>query len=300
MTITHPDKQLFGAAGVSKQDLADYYATVAPAMLPHLRGRPLALERFPDGIDGEGFMQKQVAAHAPSFVHRRTVDRVGGGTVTMIVCDNAKTLDYLANQAALTLHPWLSKGRSLHRPDRLIFDLDPSHSDFAEVRTAALTLHEILTDLGLRAYPMVTGSRGIHVTVPIAARVDFDDVRAFALDVATVLVSRHPTLLTTEVRKAARGDKIFVDTLRNAYGQHAVAAYSVRPLPGAPVATPLDWSEVEDRHLTAQTFTIRDIAERLSYGDPWKGISRPGPTLTRARKRLTDMSEDLPVQESGA
>ncbi|HEY1486689.1 MAG TPA: non-homologous end-joining DNA ligase [Micromonosporaceae bacterium] len=289
MTITHPDKQLFGEAQISKQDLADYYRAVAPAMLPHLRGRPLALERFPDGIDGDGFMQKQLAASAPAFVHHRTVPRVGGGEVTMIVCDNARTLDYLANQAALTLHPWLSRGRNLHRPDRLIFDLDPSDDDFDTVRATAHELHGILERLGLAGYPMVTGSRGIHVTVPIAAREDFDDVRSFALDVANVLVARDPDRLTTQVRKAERGGRLFVDTLRNAYGQHAVAPYSVRPLPDAPVATPLDWSEVDDRHLSARQFTVRDIPDRLAHGDPWHGIGRRAGGLSRARTRLASL-----------
>jgi bifunctional non-homologous end joining protein LigD len=133
---------------------------------------------------------------------------------------------------------------------------------------------------------MTTGSRGLHVTVPITAREDFDDVRAFALDVATILVARHPDQLTTEVRKTARAGRLFVDTLRNAYAQHAVAPYSIRPLPGAPVATPLDWSEVDDRRLTAQRYTIADIPKRLADGDPWHGFGRAARSLTRARARL--------------
>jgi bifunctional non-homologous end joining protein LigD len=290
VNLTHPDKQLFGDSKIDKQDLADYYQTVAPAMLPHLRGRPLALERFPDGITGTGFMQKQLPAHAPPYVHRVTVERVGGGEVTMIRCDNAATLCYLANSAALTLHPWLSRGKNLHRPDRLIFDLDPSDDDFATVRMAARELHDILDRLGLASFPMVTGSRGIHVTVPIAARLDVDDVRAFALDVASVLVARHPDQLTTEVRKSERNGRLFIDTLRNAYAQHAVAPYSVRPLPDAPVATPVAWSEVDDRHLTPRQFTIRDIPDRLMHGDPWRGIARRGPALARARTKLTKMA----------
>src|SRR5215475_5462921 len=174
--ISHPDKQLFGGAKVDKQDLAEYYLAVAPAMLPHLRSRPLAVERFPDGVDGSGFMQKQLPAHAPSFVEHVTVDRVGGGDITMIVCDNAATLLYLANQADLTLHPWLSTKRRLNKPDRLVFDLDPEGHDFATVQLAARSLHSILDEIGLPSFPMVTGSRGVHVTVPITSHDEFDSV----------------------------------------------------------------------------------------------------------------------------
>lgn len=288
--LSNPDKQLFGDAKVDKHDLAEYYLAVAPVMLPHLRGRPLAVERFPDGIGGGGFMQKQLPPHAQAFVHHATVDRVGGGEVTMIVCDNAPTLLYLANQAALTLHPWLSREGRLTRPDRLIFDFDPAGEDFATVRLAARTLRNILDEIKLASFPMVTGSRGVHVTVPITPRAEFDDVRAFALDVATALVARHPDKLTTAVRKADRDGKLFVDTLRNAYAQHAVAPYSVRPLPGAPVAMPLAWDELDEHGMKAQRFTIREAPDRVSAGDPWHGMTRRAKSLTAARKALASLS----------
>lgn len=286
--LGNPDKVLFDDAGITKRDLAEYYQAVAPAMLPHLRGRPLSVERFPDGIDGGGFMQKQVPPSVPSWVHRTEVDRVGGGSLSMYVGDNAATLVYLANQAALTLHPWLSRVRSPHRPDRLVFDLDPADDDFATVRMAAKSLREILDDLGLESFPMTTGSRGMHVTVPIDGRMEFEDVRACAGEIADELVARHPKALTTEVRKSERKGRLFVDTLRNSYGQHAVAPYSVRPLPGAPVATPLDWDEVDDAKLTARTFTIATMARRLAStkGDPWKSISRRSRSLRSAQREL--------------
>jgi bifunctional non-homologous end joining protein LigD len=289
VALSNPDKVLFDDVGITKRELAGYYEAVAPAILPHLRGRPLSVERFPDGIDGDGFMQKHIPPKMPSWVHHTEVDRVGGGSLSMYVCDNAATLVYLANQAGLTLHPWLSRTRSVQRPDRLIFDLDPSGDDeFATVRMAARTLHGLIDELGLRSFPMTTGSRGLHVTVPIDARQDFDEVRMFALDVARELVSRHPDALTTEVRKADRKGRLFVDTLRNAYGQHAVAPYSVRPLPSAPVATPLDWSELDDTKLTARTYTLRDIAARLAKigDDPWHGITRQARSLRSARRQL--------------
>jgi bifunctional non-homologous end joining protein LigD len=281
--ITHPDKVLFPDASVTKGDLAEYYRSVAPRLLPHLRGRPLALERFPDGSGGHGFMQKHVPAHAPGWVHHARVDRVEGDPIDMIVCDNAATLVYLANTAATTLHPWLSTTRHLHRPDRLIFDLDPDGSDFGTVRLAATALRDLLEEAGLRSFPMTTGSRGLHVHVPITPREDFDEVRAFALDVARMLCDRYPDRLTTEVRKASRHGRLFVDTLRNAYGQHAVAPYSVRPLPDAPVATPLEWSEVDDPGLHSRRYTLPDIPGR---DDPWHGMHRAGRSLATARAKL--------------
>jgi bifunctional non-homologous end joining protein LigD len=289
ITVTHADKVLIPDGGITKRDLAAYYAAVAPAMVPHLRGRPLSVQRFPDGIDRGGFMQKHTPPAVPTWVHHAEVDKVGGGTVDMYVADNAATLVYLANQAGLTLHPWLSTVRAVHKPDRLIFDLDPSGDDeFETVRMAARTLHGILDELGLRSFPMTTGSRGLHVTVPITPREDFDTVREFALDVARELVARHPDDLTTEVRKTDRDGRLFVDTLRNAYGQHAVAPYSVRPLPGAPIATPLDWSEVDDHKVTARAYTLREIESRLAKidGDPWDGIGRQARSLAGARRRL--------------
>jgi bifunctional non-homologous end joining protein LigD len=282
--LTNPDKNLFGDTKVDKQELAEYYAAMAPVMLPHLRGRPLAMERFPDGVYSNGFIQKEVPPHVPEYVHHATVDRVGGGTITMIVCDNAPTLVYLAQHAAIALHPWLSRTSRPRWPDRLIFDLDPDGDDFATVRLAARTLHGILDDIGLPSFPMTTGSRGVHVIVPIAAREDFDTVRAFARDVAEVLVRRHPDKLTTEARRNNRNGRLYVDTLRNAYAQHSIAPYSVRPLPGAPVATPLRWDELDDRRLNARRFTIRDVTDRAS-DDPWHGVSR-GRVLLRPAEKL--------------
>jgi bifunctional non-homologous end joining protein LigD len=295
ITVTHADKVLFGRAGapISKRDLAEYYASVATVMLPHLRGRPLSVQRFPDGIEHGGFMQKHVPPALPSWVHHVEVDKVGGGTVDMYVADNAATLLHLANLAGMTLHPWPSRTTNLHRPDRLIFDLDPDGDDqFPAVRAAARSLRTLLDELGLPSFPMTTGSRGMHVTVPIDATEDYDDVRAFAQEVAAEFVARHPDDLTIDVRKAGRKGRLFVDTLRNAYGQHAVAPYSVRPLPGAPVATPLDWSEVDNRRLTARSYGMRDIAGRLDSagGDPWRGLGRQARSLRPARRRLAAMS----------
>ncbi|GAA5201749.1 non-homologous end-joining DNA ligase [Rugosimonospora acidiphila] len=284
ISLSRPDKLLL--PGVSKADLADYYDAVAPRMLPHLRGRPLARQRFPDGIDHGGFMEKQLPAGAPDVVHRASVPKVSGGEVTMLVCDNASTLRYLANQAAITLHPWLARARAPRRPDRLILDMDPP-AGFAAARAAALAARELFTEVGLEPYVMTTGSRGLHVTAPIAGRDEVNDVLALARELADALAARYPRTLTTAARKANRGRRLYVDALRNGYAQHAVAPYSVRPLPRAPVATPLHWHELDDPRLTARTHTVRTVLDR---DDPWADFPRTGPSVAAVRKRLTDLA----------
>ncbi|HEX6446213.1 MAG TPA: non-homologous end-joining DNA ligase [Streptosporangiales bacterium] len=284
--IGNAGKVFFDDVGVTKRDLAEYYRAVAPVLLPHVRGHPLAMQRFPHGIGGEGFIQKKVPDPAPDWLGRVSVPRERGGEVTMPVLDDAAGLLVLVDQAVVTLHPLLSRADRLRCPDRMVFDLDPSKEDFGSVRTAALALRELLDELRLPGYVMTTGSRGLHITVPLDRSADFDEVRTLARGVADVLASRHPDSLTTEVRKDKRRGRIFVDILRNAYAQHAVAPYSVRPLPGAPVATPLRWEEV-DGDLTAQRWTLRDVPQRVADGgDPWHGMGRHAHGAGAGARRL--------------
>lgn len=288
LDVGNPEKVLFDDPGVTKLELTTYYKNVAAAMLPHLRGKPVAMERFPDGIGADGFIQKKVPADAPDWLDRIDVPRESGGTVTMPRCENAAALVYLADQAVVTFHPLLTSADNLRVPDRMIFDLDPPDDDFTVVRRAALLLRELLDELDLPAFPMTTGSRGMHVVVPLQRSDDIDDVRDFARQVADTLAHRHPDELTTQVRKQKRAGRLFVDVLRNAYAQHAVAPYSVRPFPDAPVATPLTWPEVDDNRLSAQRWGLRDIEDRLAdAGDPWHGMRRRARTLRRARTQLS-------------
>lgn len=282
--LTRPDKVLFPDDGITKADLAHYYAAVAERMLPHTRGRPLMMERYPDGVDRRPLMQKNAPDYFPDWIRRAEVSKVGG-TVEHPVADNAATLVYLANQASVTLHRWLSKADRPHHPDRLVFDLDPHGDDFPAVRDAALALRALLEELGLDNTVMTTGSRGLHVIVALDRRADFDTVRTFAHDTAEVLAGRHPDTLTTAPRKDARGDRLYLDVQRNAYAQTAVAPYSVRARAGAPVAAPVTWAEVEDTGLTARTWTVKTVLERLD-DDPWADAPRRGQGLGTARKRL--------------
>ncbi|MER7540814.1 non-homologous end-joining DNA ligase [Streptomyces sp. NPDC097704] len=283
--IKRAEKELFPDDGITKADLADYYHRVGTRILPHLRGRPLMLERHPDGIDDGRFMQKDTPAYFPDWIHRSELPKEDG-TVTYPVCDDLATLLYLAGQACITPHRWLSKTDRPDHPDRLVFDLDPPGEDFEPVRHTATLLHEVLDELELPAALMTTGSRGLHILVPLDRRAPFDTVRAFARDVAELLADRHPEQLTTAARKQTRRGRLYLDIQRNAYGQTAVTPYAVRALPGAPVAAPLSWSELDDSDLTPQRWTLATIDERLENDDPWEPETRRGRSVEAAQRRL--------------
>lgn len=282
--ISRPDKVLFPGDGFTKSDLVSYVRRAARVMLPHLRRRALMLERYPDGIDAQRIMQKEVSDYFPDWLHRAELPKQGG-TVTHAVCDDEAALVYLANQACVGLHRWLSKADRPDNPDRLVFDLDPPGDDFGPVKRAARQLHGLLDELELPSTVMTTGSRGLHVLVALDRRSGFDDVRSFAHEVADSLAARHPDSLTTEARKQARRGRLYVDVQRNAYAQTAIAPYCVRALPGAPVAAPLAWSELDDPDLTARRWTLTTIDQRLSR-DPWQAESPRGHALGPARRRL--------------
>ncbi|MFH0515762.1 non-homologous end-joining DNA ligase [Streptomyces sp. M41] len=286
--VKRVDKVLFPGDGDAKEytkgDLVAYYRSVAPFMLPHLRGRPLMLERLPDGVGGPTFMQKNTPEHYPDWITRVEVGKEDG-TVLHTVCDDTATLVHLADQACLTLHRWLSRTDRLDRPDRMIFDLDPATDDFGQVREAAGLLGELLDALRLPSAPMTTGSRGLHVVVPLTGKQNFDEVRAFARDVADTLVEAHPDRLTTAARKKDRGERLYLDVQRNAYAQTAVAPFTVRARPGAPVATPVTWDDLDDPDLDARRWTIADALEQART-DPWAGVMQRARALGPARRRL--------------
>jgi bifunctional non-homologous end joining protein LigD len=284
--ITHPGKILFPEDGLTKQDLIDYYCRIAPRILPHLRGRPLAMERYPDGIDKPGFFQKAAPFYYPPWIKTVTVNRTGG-TVRHVVCDDAAILVYLANQACVTPHIWLSQADKLDDPDQRMFDLDPSGDSFEPVKAAAQSLKELLDQLGLPAYLKATGSRGLHVAVPLKRSEGFDAVRTFARGLARVVVSQEPGQRTLEQRKSMRRGRVFVDTNRNAYAQTVAPAYAVRARRGAPVSVPLDWDELRSKDLRPDGVTIRSMLDRLDkVGDPWTDFWRHSVSLSTARQKL--------------
>jgi bifunctional non-homologous end joining protein LigD len=260
-------------------------------MLPLLRDRPVSMTRFPDGITRQAIVQKNVPAYFPDWITRARI-RKEGGSLQQVVIDKPATLVYLAGQACIELHAFLSRLDRIREPDQLIFDLDPPDDHrFDDVRVCALRLRELLSaELGLPAFVKTTGGKGLHVHVPLNPSEDFDAVREFARQVAEVLATRNPGLVTTEQRKDRRGPRIYADIMRNAYAQLAVSPYSVRGRPGAPVATPLSWVEVEDEGLSPGQFTLRTVPDRIRANGPsagpWAGMARRRTGLARARASL--------------
>lgn len=279
-------KVLFPRDGITKKDLLNYYQRVSKTMLPHLQGRPITMQRFPDGLEGEGFYQKEISQYFPPWIERVAVKKEGG-KVNQVICEDTVTLLYLAEQACITLHISLSRVDRPYNPDLMIFDLDPSGKNFKAVRQSASLLRELLEELKLVSYIKTTGSRGVHVTVPLDRKADFNDTHVFAKDVAGILTKHHPKLLTDEQRKEKRYGRIFIDYLRNSYGQTAVAPYSVRAIEGAPVATPIDWEELNNSRLHPQCYNTSNIFRRLSHkADPWAGILNNANSLKKARELL--------------
>jgi bifunctional non-homologous end joining protein LigD len=290
--LTHPDRVLWPGDGITKGDLAAYYRAIAPAMLPHVRDRPLSMQRFRDGIDHDGFFQKEIPRGAPEWVRRVAVDK-RGGSVCHVLANDADTLVWLAQVGCVTPHVFPRRADRLDRPDRLVIDLDPSTDDFGSVRRAALRCGAAFRECGLEPFALVTGSRGIHVVAPLRRTRDVHEVldwsRAFAED----LVAGAPDELTTEFHKAQRGDRIYVDVARNGPAQTVVPPYAPRPRAHAPVATPLRWEELSDADLTPDRWTLRTVLDRLEElgGDPWAEIgdaARPLPAQRRqgnAQKR---------------
>lgn len=271
--LSHLDKVFFPKPKVTKGDLVEYFERVAPLMLPYLRDRPMMLQRYPDGIEGQSFYQKQIPDYFPDWIETATVEKKGTGEQqTLVVCNNLETLIYLVNQGCFTFHPWLSRRDRPNQPDRAIIDLDPSDDGTEKVRKAALAVSEALRDNELDPLVTTTGSSGYHLVLPLRRGKTFDQVRENLSTLTQAMEKKHPNLLTTEQRKAKRGDKVYLDIARNAYAQTSVSIYSVRPIPGAPVVTPLDLFELKSVDMHPQRYTIKNLFRRLSQKDnPWEG-----------------------------
>lgn len=265
VAISHPDKLIFPEKKVSKVDMIGYYQRIADHMLPYLHDRPLTLERYPDGIDKSGFMQKKAADYYPDFISTLTVE-TEKGKQEQILCNDKKSLIYLANQGTVSFHTWLSRRDKLNQPDQVIYDLDPSDQDFDKLKKAVRILKDHLQEAGYQPELMSSGKSGFHVIYRLRRGDDFDSLREEARAQAKKLAEAHPDLLTTEVSKDKRKGRIFVDYLRNAYGQTSICPFSLRATERAGVATPLDWSDL-DKLDRPDAYGIDNIFRRLSQKD---------------------------------
>jgi bifunctional non-homologous end joining protein LigD len=292
--VSSVDKPFFPAAGLTKGDLLAHYRDVAEVMVPHLRGRPLNLQRFPNGVDGKGFWQQGASEHFPGWVRTVTVDRRGdSGSVDHVVCDDAATLLYLANLATVTFHAWTSRVEHLARPDLAIIDLDPDPGQGLDVvRAAARAVKAACEEVGLVPFVQTSGSRGYHVVVPLQPGPDVEVVKVFAAELAALVAARDPERLSVEWRKAKRQGRLLLDTARNGYAQTAVAPYSVRPKPEAPVATPIDWAELG--RVEPRTYTLANLRRRLARKpDPWAGMAGQAAAFDTVRARLDELLAEV-------
>jgi bifunctional non-homologous end joining protein LigD len=289
VAISNPGKVLFPEESLTKLDLARYYARIAETALPHYRDRPLTMQRFPDGIAAEGFFQKNAPAHFPDWIERVALPKKGG-TVTHALVGEPAALVYLADQGCVTPHLALALADAPDRPDRMVFDLDPSDGDFGKVQDAAQALKRALDAMDLASFVTTTGSRGLHVVLALDATVETDALRPFARSLAQAVADAHPALATAEQRKDKRGDRVLIDTFRTAYAQTAVAPYAVRARNGAPVATPLRWDEAFASDLAADRYGIRSIFRRLGQtADPWAKLGAD----PIAARRLVDLAGSM-------
>ncbi|HEX8100897.1 MAG TPA: non-homologous end-joining DNA ligase [Actinomycetota bacterium] len=284
------EKVFWPDSGLTKGDLLTYFEAVADVILPTLRDRPLTVKRYPDGIDGFSFFQKNTPKYAPSWV--KTVQLWAGSArrdVHYTLCNSKRTLLWLANQAAIELHPWLSRVDHLDRPDHLVFDLDPPPGQFDVAVKVALVLKDVLDELGLEGLAKTSGAKGIHVYVPLNRRYGYDATRQAAHIIASEVETRIPNVVSTEVKIVKRGGKLFLDTGRNGPGAHIAAPYSPRARAGATVSFPVAWDDVPN--VRPEDFTIRTVPELLSSrGDLWRELMPRPQSLNRVVSRNAAVS----------
>ena len=291
MVITHPDKVLFPDDGITKGELAAYYERIAPLILPHIVQRPVTMERFPGGIGQKGFLQKDVVKGFPDWLQRVEVPKKDG-TVHYPIVTDTQSLLWLVNQNSITPHVWISRAPDLLHPDICVFDLDPSVDDASMLRDAAVSLRDLLEEIGLPSWVKTSGSKGFHIAVPLDGKTDMDDVARFAHTVGTVLVKRDPKNLTQEFHKVDRGRRILIDTGRNGWSATHAAVYAVRARPGAPVSAPCTWEEIESGTVGPRSLTLRNMADRIeSVGDLWSGMRRRRRSLQRPMQTLRSLAE---------
>ena len=279
--ISNPEKKLF--SHYTKKEYVDYYDAIASIMLPHVTKRPLTMYRFPDGAKKPGFFQKERSEYFPSWIDHQRIPQ-SRGSVDYVLCNKTQAILYIASQIA-EFHVWTSTTDRLGYPDKMVFDLDPSGGNLELLRNVIRKLRALLNDIGLHPFLMTTGKRGYHVAVPLKPELENTKVREFAFKIALVLEQDDPAQLTTELIKEKRGKRIFIDVNRNSPHQTSIAPYSVRAVPEATVALPLDWRELGRTKPTG--YDIRRTLVRMSRKtDPWKKFRSQSVSLLEVIGRL--------------
>ncbi len=285
--ISNPNKVFWPEEGYTKQNLADYYRAVFPVLKPYVDDRILTLERCPDGINGDCFYQKEKPDSMPAGTPTKRLTNASGTrkSTNYVVGGALETQLAMVNLGCLAIHATGSRAKNFPKPDWVCFDLDPGSEKFADAAKAGLYVKEALDELGLKSFAKTSGSRGLHVFVPIKVGPSADEVLKFAEQVVQKLAAKYPKELTVEHSIAARGKRVYLDPFRNGSVQTVVTPYSVRHKPHAPVSTPLNWDEVK-AGLNPADFNIGNFAERMKQGDPWKDFFSSRQALTGAAARL--------------
>jgi bifunctional non-homologous end joining protein LigD len=289
--VTNPGKVFWPVDGYTKGDLVGYYEAIAPNLLPYLRDRPVVLTRYPDGIEGKSFFQKDAPVYVPDWVRTEVIHHEDvGRDIRYFVLDDLESLRYVANLGTIPLHAWSSRIAALENPDWLILDLDPKEAPFSHVVRVARALKTILDELELTSFPKTSGATGLHVLLPMGQRYTHEETRTFARLLAVLTVESVPEIATVTRAIHGRSGKVYVDFGQNGRGNTIVAPYSVRPLPGAPASCPLRWDEVNAR-LDPAHYTIRTIPKRFQeMDDPLRGIFGEAvdvaSTIAKIQKRI--------------
>lgn len=271
MEITNADRVVYPDDGLTKGDVVAYYRQAADLLLPHVEGRALTVERYPKGIGGQGFMQKNAPNHyPPDLIARHEVPKEDGGTTRYPVVHSVEGIVFFANLGVITFHVPSTKVGDPMRPDWIVWDLDPPGGDVALVREAARELRTLLEKIGVATMPMTSGSKGYHLRARLAEGADFETATRAARGAAALAVESHPELMTLAFRKTERNGRVFVDWLRNAPYATAVAPWSLRARPGAPVAAPLSWDEIDV--IDPDGVRLDNVARRIA-DDPWSDIA---------------------------
>ena len=281
--LSHPQKKL-SPAGITKRQVAEYYGQVMGLILLHMKDRPLMLERFPNGIAREAVIQTELMQNMPDFVQSIALPNLmQDGETEYALCQNERSLMYLVNLDCIAQHAWLSRADKPDLPDKMLIDLEPVDvTYYEEVVRAAFILKEMLEATNMSPHVMTTGLHGLHIVCPLRRNRSFDRVRGFLAELTARAAKLHPKLLTAEARKESRGERIYMDISGNTYGQSSIVPYSLRPMPHAPVATPLRWTELEREAIHPQTFNIANLPERLAReGDVWDHFFRHKRKLMR-------------------
>jgi len=270
--LTNLDKVLW-PEGLTKAHLVQYYSSMAPYILPHLYNRPVVMKRYPDGLEGEPFYQKECPDYAPSWIKRQPIEHTEK-VINYIICDNTETLVWLANQGCIEMHAWLARIENPESPDLAVMDLDPAEgATFADTLEIAVLVKRVLDEFGLDSFPKTSGASGLHLFIPIKPCYSWQQVTGAMKYVAELVVRVHPDKATIERKVDKRTGKVYLDYLQNGRGKTMAYQYSLRPLPGAPVSTPLHWWEVERGDVHPGYFTMMTIFKRLeSQGDIYAGV----------------------------